>query len=320
MTTIGTSSIQKIENQAQMAEFLLSIGLDLDKPVIIKPNWVAPILGEYTDTKPLELLLSCIRGPKYIVESYTFWRTDLYQQEGKDYFSSKEGTLETGKQHWDHFQRMDEWFLKWANISPILEKYQVKYINITNEFWAGRCVPGDKIKALVEKNYSPVACPEFYSFIPKELFDLKGAQFLSFAHAKAYVIWQATLSVKNLFGLIPAPTRYPLYHGPKNTDLPRNVVDINKIYRTLFNCFFAVEGISTLIKKYHPDNNHEVIKDWGYIIGGKNSVEVDNIAAKLIRVNLKKARLNPIDSAEEIFGGFDREILKKLPKEAYIEK
>ncbi|HNR26854.1 MAG TPA: DUF362 domain-containing protein, partial [Methanobacteriaceae archaeon] len=137
-------------------------------------------------------------------------------------------------------------------------------INITDEYWKGECVPAETIQKITEENYKPVKRTEFYSFVPKALYELKGSQFLSFSHAKAYVIWQATLSTKNLFGLIPAPTRYPLYHGEKNQDVPVNVVDINKIYRSLFNCFFSVEGITNLIIKYRTNNKHDVIRNWGY--------------------------------------------------------
>lgn len=319
MIKVGTSVIQKIKTVEDMAQFLVGIGIDLNKPLIIKPNWVAGIPGEYTDAKPLELLFSAVKGPKSVVESYTFWRTDLYTKECKDYFSSSEATLETGKQHWDHFKKMDEWFLKYMKIAPLLKKYDVKYINITDEYWKGECVPAETIQKITEKNYKPVKRTEFYSFVPRALYELKGSQFLSFSHAKAYVIWQATLSTKNLFGLIPAPTRYPLYHGEKNQDVPVNVVDINKIYRSLFNCFFSTEGITNLIIKYRTNNKHDVIKNWGYILGGKNSVEVDNIAAKLLGKNMKRAKINPIANAEIEFGGFDKSILRKLPKEAFVK-
>ncbi len=303
-----------------MKDFLKAIGLKLDQPVIIKPNWVAPIKGEYTEAKPLELLFSAISGKKYLIESYSFWRTDLYLKEEKDYFSSSEGTLEGGKQHWDHFKKMDQWFLDYMKISPLLKKYDVKYINITNEYWKGECVDPEIVRNEVEKKYSPVNRKEFYSFLPKVLHDMKGRQLLSFSHAKAYVNWQATLSIKNFFGLIPSPTRYPLYHGDGNDDVPRNVVDINKIYRTFFDCFFSVEGITNVLTEYDEGNKHKIVPDWGYILGGKNSVEVDNIAAKLIGKNLDEAMLNPIKEAEEIFGGYDKSVFAKLPKEIFVKQ
>ena len=47
-----------------------------------------------------------------------------------------------------------------------------------------------------------------------------------------------SLSIKNLFGLIPGPSRGK-FHGKDHVFLDQNIVDINKIYRSLF----AVKGI-----------------------------------------------------------------------------
>jgi len=313
---IGSTPIAKIKNQVDMNRFVKSLGLE-NKPLIIKPNWIAPRHGEYNDAKALELLFKAVQGPKKIVESYSFWRTKKQLESREDYFSSTEGTLKEGKKHWNHFKKQDKWFLEHSGISRILKKYKVDYINITNEYWSKRCVSSSKVKDLVGAKFSPIVRKELLSFVPQILFDMKGSQFLSFAHAKAYTDWEVTLSTKNLFGLIPAPTRWPLYHGDDDQDLSQNIVDINKIYRALFNCCFMVEGIFTVLKEFHKPN-HEIVENWGVVVGGRNSAEVDNIATKLIGRDLSRAKIDPISKAEEEFGKFDHRILDKLPKKFFI--
>ena len=58
-----------------------------------------------------------------MVESYTFWRTDKYAVGGGDYLSSQEATLKTGKKHWRHFKKQDQWFLSATGIGDVLKKH-----------------------------------------------------------------------------------------------------------------------------------------------------------------------------------------------------
>src|SRR4030042_4143630 len=102
----------KITSKNDLKEIIDNLNIKSDI-VLIKPNWVGAYSGGYTDAKIIDLLLSCLEGKKVIfLESYTFWRTDKKKEGKGDYFSSKEATLESGKQHWDFFKKMDSWFLK----------------------------------------------------------------------------------------------------------------------------------------------------------------------------------------------------------------
>jgi hypothetical protein len=53
-----------------------------------------------------------------------------------------------------------------------------------------------------------------------------------------------------MFGMIPEhvgyDARYERYHGPKDKELSRNILDINKIYHALFNVIGMVEAINSL--------------------------------------------------------------------------
>lgn len=313
---IGSTAISKILTQKDIDEFVKTLGLS-SSTLIIKPNWVTALPGTYTDAKILDMFLTSVGKPVIFVEGYTFWRNDKYTVGGGDYFSSGESTLETGKNHWDHFKKQDEWFLTTTGIGEVLKKHQAQYLNITNEFWVGNIADPEEIKSLIEAKFDPVDFKELYSYIPKHLFDLKGYDFISFAKAKKGKEYAFTLSTKNLFGLIPDPTRYPKYHGENDELLAQNIADINKIYRSLFNCSFVVEGVFTA-SRAKSMTEVMAIEDWGVILGGKNSIEVDMIAAKLLKANLAKAETDTLVVSRKVFGDFDYSILPQIPQDLEI--
>lgn len=180
---VGSTTLAKISSQKDMNGFVKTLGLKSNK-VIVKPNWVQARTGAYTDAKVLDWFLTALGKPAIIIESYTFWRTDKYAVSGTDYFSSKEATIETGKQHWEHFKRQDSWFLKATGIDEVLKKHKVEYLNITNEVWAGRTVNPRLIKKIVEEKYPPVHFPELYSYVPTKLFKLRGSNLVSFCQSQ----------------------------------------------------------------------------------------------------------------------------------------
>ncbi len=310
---IGTTSLTKITTQSEMDEFVAGLGIKSDK-VIIKPNWVEARMGAHTDAKVLDMFLTALKKPAIIVESYTFWRTDKYLVCGGDYYSSGEATLETGKKHWNHFKKQDAWFLSATGIDEILKKHNAEYLNITNEVWEKRTVDSQVIQKIVEDKYEPVLFKELYSYVPQRLFDLKGADFISFAKAKKEVEYSFTLSTKNLFGLIPDPTRYPKYHGDSDKQLSVNICDINKIYRSLFDCTFLVDGVFTASSARSMQEIFTV-KDWGIILAGKNSIEVDMIGAKLLGAKPPTTGMDLLKESKSVFGESDQNLLSEIPSE-----
>ena len=264
---VGSTTIAKITTQTEMDRFVDTLDL-ASEYLIVKPNWVQAREGTYTDAKIIDMFLTAAKKKAVIVESYTFWRTDKYLAGDGDYFSSKEATLKTGKKHWSHFKKQDKWFLSTTGIGKVLKKHKVEYINITNEVWLDNIIDSKKIKALVEAKYEPIVFKELYSYIPKKLFSLKSCDFISFAKAKRELEYAFTLSTKNLFGLIPDPTRYPKYHGDNESLLSQNIRDINKIYRSLFNCSFVVDGVFTASNAKSMEEV-ECVKDWGVILAAK---------------------------------------------------
>ena len=284
MTTLGTTTISKIKTQADMDKFVAALGLKSDT-VIIKPNWVEAVKGTHTEAESLDLLLNSLTGKKiYIVESYTFWRNQKFVEEGIDSFSSKEADFETGKIHWDFFKEGDEWFLKSSGIGKVLEKHHAKYINITNELWAGR--------------------QSIIPLVPQALYDLKGTDFISFAKLKGDADYGATLSIKNLFGLYPDPCRYKKFHQENENKLLPGIVEINRTYQELFNCYFVVEGIyiASHFDWSHPENS-ATFPNRGFICGGKDAVQIDSTALKAISRKFIGTLENLLPEYQKVLGG-----------------
>jgi hypothetical protein len=121
----------------------------------------------------------------------------------------------------------------------------------------------------------------------------------------------ASFTIKNLFGMIPDPLR-PYWHGPKNSTITQSIIDINKIYHSLFNVFGICEAIFTL-PIIHPEGKYEGIYSGrynindgtGFVALGRNLAALDALLLYLTDPSIRLiADLNrdPIDLAEDELG------------------
>lgn len=249
--------------------------------VVIKPNWVEDIEGAYVEAEILDWLFEALPNQKKIViESYTKWRGGEEDGIATD--------IVGGKKFWEHYKQKDAKFLAEKGIDNVLAKHKIEYINITNEVWSERCAKSDLIKKIVEKKYS-VYWPELYSYIPQKLFDIrKRATLISLAKIKkqaqnSYVY--ASLSTKNLFGLIPQPNRKNPYHGHNTSLLPKSIADINHIYTSLFNdSVFINEGLNIWGDDCWSDSP-KVVRNAGLLFIGRDSVKTDSETCKAIGID-----------------------------------
>lgn len=261
-----------IKEKKQFIDFIKSFSIRA-KYVIIKPNWVDNKEGNYTEPEVLEWLFEALPQRKIVIESYTPWR-------GKEYKGGRLGVgLDDGKEFWEFYKAMDEEYLKKTGIAEILDKFGCRYINATNEYWNGNMVDSSLVKSLVESKYGKVHWTEFYSFVPKEIYDIrKEAAFISLAKIKTEeenrnII--VSLSSKNIFGLIPHPSRRDPYHKDNHKLIPQAILDINKIYMSVFeNSLWINEGIKSIVRHYCESNQYYE-KNKGLVFAGHNPVEVD---------------------------------------------
>lgn len=252
-------------NEDSFREFIRY--LDLKPPVLIKPNWGCSAF--FTEAQILDWALSSIDGEKLIIESYGWARTKEFIETGR-----------MGSKQRSDLRKSDRWFLKHSGIDKVLEKHDVAFLNITEEKWAKRTVDPTEIKSLVEKDFEPVQFEMMYKDVPQRLYDLRGGSLLSLAKLRLGLPpYAVSLSVKNLFGMIPGPGRYSPYHGKKNCNLSQSVLDINKVYRSLFDVRGMVDGIFTADVVNELPRSAKIFKNLNLLWACKDTMELDALVA-----------------------------------------
>jgi hypothetical protein len=207
-------------------------GLNLKPPLVIKPNWGFSVI--FTEAEILDWTLAAIDGDALVVESYGWARCREAVEEKKYGPFSREA-----------LRKADKWFLRYSGIDKVLKKHDAEYLNITEEVWADQIADQETIQSIVEDSYSPLHMEKMSSFVPQRLYDLSDGTFLNLSKLKFMgddiVI---SLSLKNLFGMIPGPDRGE-FHGEMNKAMNPSIIDMNKIYRSLFKTKGVVEGVFT---------------------------------------------------------------------------
>jgi uncharacterized protein (DUF362 family) len=244
--------------------------LNLKPPVVIKPNWGYSIV--YTEADILDWTLEAIDGNALVTESYG-WARCREAVEEKKYGPFNRQAL----------RKADKWFLRYSGIDKVLKKHGVDYLNITEEVWAKRVMDDITINSIVEDSYSPLHMTELASSVPQRLYDLSDGTFLNLSKLKFMgediVI---SLTVKNLFGMIPGPDRGK-YHGEMNKAMNPCIVDMNKIYRSLFKIKGVVDGVITASRgmSLEPD----IYKNQGVLWTCDDTLELDAVVSAHVGIN-----------------------------------
>jgi uncharacterized protein (DUF362 family) len=275
--------------------------LNLKPPVIIKPNWGT--INNYTEAEVIDGVLSAISGEAIVVESYGWARTKA-SLEGKGIGSMKKEDLRDS----------DEWFLNVSGVGDVLRKHGVEYLNVTEEVLAKRTVDPEVIRGLVEKKYPPVLFEEMYSWVPTRLFEMREGTFLSVAKYRLnHDPIVVSLTLKNLFGMIPGPSRSK-YHGKKDIHLAQTIVDINKIYHALFTVKGVVDGVLTASRNILPKDaiNPGTVKNKGMFYGSEDCVKLDALVA-VVEGN-DPSDIGYMKLAASHFGGWDEAELDQARK------
>jgi len=280
--------VGKVDTAKDFRHFLKQ--LDVQGIVfVIKPNWNNA--NTFTSAETLDWLFSTLKGRIKLIEGYTAWRNELnIGPEPQEVI-----TPSNAKAKWRWIKEQDKWFLKFSSIDKILAKYDVEYINVTEEVWSTRILDPDEVRDFVDSKYGILVSQEMYSFVPKKIYELRDSTLISLNNSHR-TREQISLSTKNLFGLIPDPAQYGKWHGKNNSRLSQSILDINKIYRSLFSpCYWINE-----------------VKELGVFVGSKNSVEADAVTAKLMGVDPQK--IEYLRKVANVFGGYDKKVLTKIQK------
>ena len=332
----GPTTIAKLSNPNEISQILDDPWLK-NQTIIIKPNWVSTDPADFTDADTLRVLLEALDSPVVVTESYCLARSmNILKQglgftvEGKDvnwqWLLKGDGWkwlienpdwdwFRSGK-HWNQIIIEDKKFIDEYGFADLFNEFNVTYINVTEEVWNGRIANPTEVKKIVESKYKPVRNKKLYGMVPAKLFDLRNSTFISFARMKMY----ASFTIKNLFGMIPDPLR-PFWHGPKNSTIVQSIIDINKIYHSLFNVFGICEAIYTL-PLLDPEGKYEgnlgrynIYEGSGFVAVGRNLAALDALLLYLTDPSIRLiADLNrdPIDLAEDELGlAIDKDVFEE---------
>ncbi len=285
-----------VEKPADREAFMsLIAGLDLRPPVVIKPNWGTSSC--FTEAEIIDWVLESVDGDAIVVESYGWARSEEAIRTSRP-GSKRRGDLRNG----------DRWFLKYSGVGDILNRHRVEFLNITEENWGHRTADPDDVRKIVEAKYAPVYMEEMYGFVPKALFDIRGCDFLSLSKVKRWLPpIHVSLTVKNFFGMLPGPGRLR-YHGRKNSRIDRSIVDIYKIYASLFDVKGVVEAIksASVAESLHSIKIHE---NPGFASASKHPLELDVFVAALL--GLDPDGIGYLKHASSVFGEWSKENMRR---------
>jgi uncharacterized protein (DUF362 family) len=284
-----------VEQSADEESFIKLIEeLDLKPPVIIKPNLGFSVC--YTEATILDWVLTAVDGDALVVESYGWART--------------REALETGG--WGSFEpedlrESDRWFMEYSGIGKILEKHGVEFLNITEENWANRTADPETIKGVVEEKHAPLEEEDFLGIVPERLYEMRGCDLLSLAKVRILEApMHVSLAVKNFFGMIPGPSRGK-YHGEKHSRLSRSIVDIYKVYDSLFNVKGVVEAVLTASLRDPETMKWDNVENPGFVSVSNVLIELDAFVTALLGRDPNTVEY--LRLAAEMFGGWDEEVV-----------
>jgi len=294
MQKIGNVIVGESVDREAFTEIIGKLGLKT--PVVIKPNWGFSVC--YTEATILDWALSAVDGDALVVESYGWART-------------KEA-LETGG--WGSFEpedlrESDRWFFEYSGIGKVLEKHGVEFLNVTEENWAQRTVDPELVRGAVEEKHSPLEREGFLGFVPERLYEMRGCDLLSLAKVRVLEApMHVSLAVKNFFGMIPGPGRGE-YHGKKHSRLDRSIVDIYKVYDSLFDIKGVVEAVLTASLRDPETMKWDNREDPGFASASKKPLELDAFVTALL--GRDPQTVDHLTLAAETFGGWDGDTIAR---------
>jgi len=319
-----TFMIDEVHDRRKFFSFLKE--LNLKPPFIVKPNWICEDYGHFTDPQILRWTLEFLhsKGHVVLVESYS--ARNMVQ------CLNMNSPLKFTEQELKQIRKTEKDFLKRTRIYEALQKFELEYVNVAEEVLKQSVVDPNFVEKRVASKFGTVSRSELYGFVPEKLYSLRDGTFVNLAKFKVFF----SACTKNMFGLIPEYVGYGsrlTYHGKADKDLSRNIVDINKIYRTLFNVIGLVEGINTLTCDLHYSNKryksvfgyeYGVLEDKGLLYYsdeplwldaflcqqcGKNPSEVEHLALAsstfgvwpLQLLDVARKMLNPLEKGNETY-------------------
>lgn len=322
----GSVTLNKVRNSTDLKRVLRELHLN-GNLVVIKPNWVLKELGSFTDCEALRMLLEALDAKSVVTEGYQITRVMNNHDRGMEFIADgkkadwqwlreDDGWRWLQRQtnwdwfknggHWNRIRKLDRRFLDECGFTDLFNEYGVEYVNVTEELWKGRKADPKEIEDAVASKFAPISERKLYECVPQKLYELRGADFISFAKLKNTYFKGTTPSftMKNFFGLIPDPLR-SWWHK----SMAKNLIDITKIYAALFKVYGICEGIhyARLYNRNHEsggEGQYNLYENLGFVASGQNLVSIDSVLCGLVVVDPNT--LPYLHLGQEIFGAYDR--------------
>jgi uncharacterized protein (DUF362 family) len=319
MQRFGDVTLAKIRDSEDLRKILPS-SLTGSETVIVKPNWFSPNPANFVDAHALGLLLGALDGKAIVIEGYTLEKHDgsmKFTVDGSEvnwrWVMENPGwgwVREEGR--WEEIRRQDEGFLDRYGFSDLFREHGAEYVNVTEEIWSGRTVDPGEVRERVEERYGPVAEAQLYGFMPEALKVHEGTPLVSLGKVKGIGGKFPSLSLKNLFGLIPDPLR-SWWHGPGDARLGESIIDIARVYASYFPLYGICEAFreATVMRSKGAVKvewgSYDIVKDLGFASLGDNLMNLDAVTAAIMRVDPSK--VSYITLGEAVFGPYDRALI-----------
>jgi hypothetical protein len=294
----------QVKNADMMRRLLEKSGLNSSDSYLVKPNWFFQGKGFYTDPGTLELLLECL-DKVTIIESYTYRRND----------DTRTITPENGRLNWDWIREQDKKFLRATGFDTLFKQYDVEYVNLTEEVWSERIANPENVRKSVEAAFAPVWRKELYEQVPERIYALRGRKLISFAKLKQQPANRVSATLKNIFGNIIDPNRMG-WHGEGDRDLARSIVDVNKVYASLFDTVGLCEAIFTAVRYTkegrYPlpwDSRYDLTENLGLAFCGDRLVDIDAYLSQACGIDPNK--VEHLRLAAEVFGEWSASLIEE---------
>jgi uncharacterized protein (DUF362 family) len=322
---LGKVSIDKVRGAEDLKRSLRGF-LPVSETVIVKSNWYSPHLANYTDANALGLLMDAVDARFIVAEGYSLDRQDgslKYTVDGEEVdwrwlMSRPDWDWIMEGSRLDLLRAQDRWFLDSHGFTDVMREHDAEYVNVTEEIWMGRALDPDEVKERVESKYPPAHTSSVYGFMPRKLAEHQDSTLISLGRVKGYGGSYPSLTLKNLFGLIPDPLR-SWWHGQKDKLLTASILDAAKLYASYFRLYGVCEAFRSLTVS---DPQGEVKAPWGgyavkevkgFAVHGSNLVDVDAVTCGLIEVDPDK--VGYIAEGEKLFGPYSRVSYRRAMEE-----
>ena len=307
---LGDSRFRRVKTPAEFTRFLRD-NLPSSEALIVKADWVGLEEGSTKDVDSLRCLIEAVRGKVIVTEGHLLWRKQekqggpsftvegverdwdwMFEGEGWRWLLRHPdwGWFRDGP-HWEILRKEERSYLGRHGFLDLFQETGAEYVNATDEIWAGRVADPKTVREAVESMYPPAFTEKLYGFVPERLYRHHGAPFVSLSKRKEY----QSFTMKNVFGLIPDPIR-AWWHGPKDGRLPKSILDINKVYASLFELVGVFET--------PHDGGSGFPRD---VAMSRSVAQLDAILNNLSGCDLEKAPY--ISAGNGMFGSFSDKLL-----------